>query len=109
MDDLIKTHKLEMAMMDKQLKSMEYFSKIPNMDELNKVEGYETGKHLGVNSSAFLKTLNALNHFMEPVKLAQQDMEIKFAQIMILGSSLLSRPSFTSVEQSIKVANNKIY
>ncbi len=45
---------------------------------------------------------------MKPTKLEKQDMETKLAQIMILGSSLLSRPAFTSLDQSIRVANNKI-
>ena len=56
MEDQLKAHKLEMAKIDKQLKSLKYFSEIPNMADLDKVEGYETGRHLGVNTSAFLKT-----------------------------------------------------
>ena len=98
-----------MEKVNKQMEAVKYFFKMPNMADLKMVEGYEIGRHLGVNGSAFLKTLNAINFFMEPVKMSQQDLETKFAQIMILGTSLLNRPIFKSIEESIKATTNQIY
>ena len=61
------------------LKSMEYFKDIPNMDSPENVKGYGIGKHLGLNSSPFLKTLNAVNHFVDKIEASLKAQETKYA------------------------------
>ena len=82
----------------KLLKNMDYFKDIPNMDSLENVKGYGIGRHLGLNTSPFLKTLNAVNHFVDKIEASQKALETKYAQMMIIGASLLNRPSLNTLE-----------
>ena len=43
---------------------IKYFNQIPNMDTYKNIKGYAIGHLLGLNNSPFLKTLNAINHFV---------------------------------------------
>ena len=80
---------------------IKYFNEIPNMDSYKDIKGYAIGHHLGINDSAFLKTLNAINYFVAKRENSLKNQETKLAQMMIMGASLLNQPAFNSLESQI--------
>ena len=49
------------------------------MHEYKDILGYDIGKHFGLNSSDYLKTLNAVNFFVEQTNKSQKEYEQRLA------------------------------
>ena len=78
------------------------------MDSYKDIKGYAIGHHLGLNDSAFLKTLNAINYFATKTANTLKDQETKLAQMMIMGVSLMNQPAFASLESQIEYLDGRI-